>query len=69
VCSTLGVFGFFATNEMKRGGGREVAVISGAMLSMILFKLADRIKMPRLKEWALGIAMFGGMYIAHLLKG
>jgi len=69
VCSTLGVFGFFAANEMKRGGGREVAVISGAMLSTVLFKLADWIKVPRLKEWALGIAMFGGMYIAHLLKG
>ena len=69
VCSTLGVFGFFAANEMKRGGGREVAVISGAILSMVLFKLADWIKVPRLKEWALGIAMFGGMYIAHLWKG
>jgi hypothetical protein len=69
VCSTLGVFGFFAANEMKRGGGREVAVISGAILSMVLFKLADWIKVPRLKEWALGIAMFGGMYIAHLWQG
>ena len=54
---------------MKKGGGREVAVIAGAILSMFLFKLADWIKAPRLKEWALGIAMFGGMGIAHLLKG
>ena len=69
VTSTLGVFAFFAANEMKRGGGREVAVISGALLSMFLFKLADWMRVPRLKEWALGIAMFGGMYIAHLLQG
>jgi hypothetical protein len=69
VTSTLGVFGFFAASEVKKGGGREVAVIAGAILSMFLFKLADWMKVPRLKEWALGIAMFGGTLIAHLLKG
>jgi len=69
VCSSLGIFGYFATNEMKRGGGREVAVIAGAILSMFLFKLSDWLRLPRLKEWALGIAMFGGMFIAHLLHG
>jgi hypothetical protein len=69
VASTLGIFAFFAANEIKRGGGRAVAAIAGALLSMFLFKLADWIRVPRLKEWALGIAMFGGMYIAHLLKG
>ena len=67
--STLGVFGFFAASEIKKGSGREVAVISGAILSMFLFKLADWMRVPRLKEWALGIAMFGGMYVAHLLQG
>jgi hypothetical protein len=69
VTCTLGVFGFFAASEIKKGGGREVAVISGAILSMFLFKLADWIKVPRLKEWALGIAMFGGTFIAHLWRG
>jgi len=69
VCSTLGIFAFFAANEAKRGGGREVAVITAAVLSMLLFKLADWRKVPRLKEWALGIAMFGGMFVARLLQG
>lgn len=69
VCSTLGIFGYFAANEARRGGGREVAVIAGAVLSMLLYKFADWLKVPRLKEWTLGIAMFGGMYIAHLLNG
>ena len=68
VASTLGIFGYYAASEMKKGGGRPAAVIAGALLSMLLFKLADWLKVPRLKEWALGIAMFGGMYIAHLLK-
>ena len=69
ICSTLGIFGYYAANEMKKGGGRLVAVIAGAVISAFLFKLADWIKLPRLKEWALGIAMFAGMYIAHLFAG
>ncbi len=68
VTSSLGVFAFFAASEIKKAGGRELAVLSGALLSVFFFKLADWIKMPRLKEWALGIAMFGGTLIAHLCK-
>lgn len=66
ICSTLGIFGYYAASQMKKGGGNLVAVIAGALISVFLFKLADWIKVPRLKEWALGIAMFAGMYIAHL---
>jgi len=67
ICSTLGIFGFYAAKEMKKGGGKLVAVVAGAIISAFLFKLADWLKVPRLKEWALGIAMFLGMYIAHLV--
>jgi len=69
ISSTLGIFGYYAANEMKKGGGRLVAVVAGALISAFLFKLADWIHKPRLKEWALGIAMFAGMYIAHLFAG
>lgn len=69
VAATLGIFGYYATNEFKKGAGREVAVIAGAILSAFLFKLADWIHVPRLKEWALGIAMFGGMIIAYFAQG
>ena len=68
VCSTLGIFAYFAANEVKRRGGHEVAAIAGAILSMFLFKLADWLHVPRLKEWALGIATFGGMLLARLLQ-
>jgi hypothetical protein len=68
VCSTLGIFAFFAANEANRRGGREVAVVAGALLSMFLFKLADWLKLPRFKEWALGIATVGGMLLAHFLR-
>jgi hypothetical protein len=69
VAATLGIFGYYAANEANKGGGRPVAVIAGAVISAFLFKLADWIHIPRLKEWALGIAMFGGMMIAYLVSG
>ena len=43
--------------------------LPGGLLSIFFFKLADWIKTPRLKEWALGIAMFGGMIIGKLAAG
>jgi hypothetical protein len=46
-----------------------VATIAGGLLSIFFFKLADWIKAPRLKEWALGLAMFGGMVIGKLVAG
>lgn len=69
VAATLGIFGYYAVSEAKKTQGKMVAVIAGAVLSAFLFKLADWIHMPRLKEWTLGIAMFGGMIIAYLISG
>jgi len=74
ICATLGVFGYWtSTNLVKlanpKGVGFGVATISGGVLSMLFFKLADWIKMPRFKEWALGLAMFGGMVIGKLVAG
>lgn len=69
IAATLGIFMFYAAGETLKGGGRPVAVIGGAVLSAFVFKLADWIRLPRLKEWALGIAMFGGMIIAYLANG
>jgi len=67
ICSTLGIFGYYAVNEMNKGDGRLVAVIAGGVLSALFFKVADWTNTPRFKEWALGIAMFLGMLIAHLV--
>lgn len=69
ICATLGVFGFYAAARLLKGGGISVAVIAGMLLAMFFFKLADWINRPRLKEWALGLAMFGGMIIAKLFAG
>lgn len=53
----------------KQGVPLGVATIAGALLSVFLYKLSDWAKMPRLKEWSLGIAMFGGMIIGKLVAG
>lgn len=69
VCATLGVFGYWASTNLAKMGGVAVAVIAGAALAMFFFLLADWIKKPHLKEWALGFAMFGGMIIGKLYAG
>jgi uncharacterized membrane protein len=68
-CSMLGVFSFFVVRNLLKLGGVAAASIAGAVLAMLLFKLADWINQPHLKEWALGIAMFGGMLIGKLVAG
>lgn len=69
VAALLGIFTFYATAETMKGEGRLVAVVAGALLSAFVFKLADWVHLPRLKEWALGIAILGGMIIAYLANG
>jgi hypothetical protein len=69
IAATLGIFMFYAAAETMKGGGRPLAVVAGAVLSALIFKLAEWTHQPRLKEWALGIAIFGGMMIAYLAKG
>lgn len=74
VCSTLGIFGYYAsTNLVKLVDAKTwpigIATVAGGVLAMFFFKLADWIKVPRLKEWALGLAMFGGMIIGKLFAG
>jgi hypothetical protein len=82
VCATLGVFGYWASTYLVKMGNSlvkkddptdapfgGVATIAGALLAVFFYKLADWIKMPRLKEWSLGIAMFGGMVIGKLAAG
>lgn len=71
VCATLGIFGYYASTNLAKmvtpkGIPVGIATIAGALLSILLFKGADYFKMPRLKEWALGLAMFGGMLIGSL---
>jgi hypothetical protein len=72
ICATLGVFGYWASTSIARivdpkSVGIAAAAIMGGVLAMFFFKLADWIRTPRLKEWALGLAMFGGMIFGKLI--
>lgn len=74
ICATLAIFGYYAaTNLIKfqkpATAPQGIATIGGIVLGMFFFKAADWFKLPRLKEWALGLAMFGGMIIGRLFAG
>jgi hypothetical protein len=69
ICATLGAFGYQAAARLIQGGGLATSTIVAMLLAMFLFKLADWIERPHLKEWALGLAMFGGMIVAQLVFG
>ncbi|MGE5483531.1 MAG: DUF5058 family protein [Ignavibacteriales bacterium] len=64
-CGMIAIFSYYSINNAVKGGGVLVAVITGLAMSMLMFRLADWIKRPHLKEWALGIAMFLGMFAGH----
>lgn len=58
----LGVFGYLNSGDIKKGGGGLIAVIVGGISMVIVIKLTE--KFPKIKEYALGIAMLVGMFAA-----
>jgi len=58
----LGVFGYLNSGDIKKGGGGLVAVVVGGLAMVAIIKLTK--KVPKLKEYALGIAMLAGMFAA-----
>lgn len=58
----LGVFGYLNSGDIKKGGGGLIAVIAGAISMVVVIKLTE--KLPKIKEYALGIAMLVGMLAA-----
>lgn len=67
--SMVAIFSYYSISNAMKSTPHLVTVVLAAVLSMFLFKLADWIKVPRLKEWALGIAMFVAMFIGKILAG
>lgn len=58
----IGVFGYLNSRNLIAGGGPFVAAIVGAVSMMILLMIAK--KVPKIKEYTLGIAMLIGMFSA-----
>jgi len=68
-CGMIAVFSYYTVGNAIKGGGLLAATVASVVLSMFLFKLADWIKKPGLKEWALGISMFLGMFVGKIVGG
>jgi len=62
VSAMIGAFAYFgAPYFVGRGFPSTVSFFVGGAAMLLVNKVADMINVPRLKEWALGIAMFCGM--------
>lgn len=62
VSAMIGAFAYFGAPYLAS----TVACLSGGVSMILVNYLADKIQMPKLKEWALGIAMLCGMCMAML---
>jgi len=62
----LGSFGAILSNHILALNNNTLAALSGGAIMLILSPLADKKKIKWLKEWALAIALFGGMIIAGI---
>lgn len=58
----LGVFGYLNSGDIRKGGGGLIAVIVGGIAMVAMIKITQ--KLPKLKEYSLGIAMLIGMFAA-----
>lgn len=62
VSAMIGAFAYFSAPYLAgRGFPSTVSCLTGAAVMVIINVIAAKLKMPRLTEWALGIAMFAGM--------
>lgn len=68
-CGMIAVFSYYTVGNAIKGGGLLAATVASVLISMFLFKLADWIHKPGLKEWALGISMFLGMFVGKIIGG
>lgn len=68
-CGMIAVFSYYTVGNAIKGGGLLAATVASVVFSMLLFKAADWMKKPALKEWALGIAMFLGMFVGKIVGG
>lgn len=68
ISAMIGAFAYFGAPYLAgRGAASTVAFLSGGVAMVLVNYIADKVNMPKLKEWALGIAMFLGMTIAMMV--
>ncbi len=67
VAAMLGSFGSLVSGHLVAMNKNSIAALAGGLIMAILSPLADKKNIKWLKEWALAIALFGGMIIAAIL--
>jgi len=60
----LGAFAYLNAGRILAFDKGTIALITGAMVMTILIKLANKAHILWIKEWALAISMFSGMFVA-----
>lgn len=64
IAAMLGSFGSLVSSHLVAMNKNTVAAIAGGFIMLILSPLSDKKNIKWLKEWAMAIALFGGMLIA-----
>lgn len=67
VAAMLGAFGSLVSGHLVALNKNTIAALSGGAIMLVLSPLADKHNIKWLKEWALAIALFGGMIVAVLI--
>lgn len=63
VAAMLGSFGALSSSYILKLNSGTIAWLGGGFIMLVLSPLADRAGIKWLREWALAIALFGGMII------
>lgn len=66
-CVMIGAIGMFTAGQMVAGKGTAIAAVASAVSMLILIQIAN--KVPKLKEFNLGISMLIGMFVAQFIMG
>lgn len=66
IAAMLGAFAYNVAGEVLKMNTQTIAAIAGLGIMVSLGAFANRSKAKWINEWALTIAMFGGMFIATL---
>ncbi|TCU68168.1 uncharacterized protein DUF5058 [Tissierella praeacuta] len=67
ITAMLGSFGSLVSGHLMAMNKNTIAALSGGAIMLILSPIAEKKNIKWLKEWALTIALFGGMIIAALI--
>lgn len=65
LCVMIGCVSMFLAGQMVGGTGKFVAAIAGFLIMTVLMAISE--KMPKLKEYNLGLAMLAAIFIAQFI--